>query len=198
MVLVAAAFIIRTFRGARRLDGQFFFLGAGFLLLETKSVTSFALLWGATWQTNAIVFVVVLTTFLLANLWVLRHLPLPPTLLLYALIGCSLIAEFLWPAAHWAQISSFAGQALGLLYLGLPILVAGLIFSAGLRSAQSGSSALASNLMGAVLGGTSEYLSLAWRLRSLSLIAILMYFAAAAYCTRKAIPVSGVPQRRPN
>jgi SAM-dependent methyltransferase len=196
MLLVAAAFIAYAFRGARRLDGQFFFLGAGFLLLETKSVTSFALLWGATWQTNAIVFAVVLTTILLANLWVLRHLPLPPTLLLYALIGCGLLAEFLWPVTHWVQISSFAGQSLGLLYLGLPIFVAGLIFSTALRSAQSGSSALASNLMGAVLGGASEYLSLTWGLRSLSLIAILMYFAAAACCARKAVAVnslSGAP-----
>jgi SAM-dependent methyltransferase len=190
ILLVAAALIARTFRGANRLDGEFFFLGAEFLLVETKSVTSFALLWGGTWHTTAIVFVVVLTTILLANLWVLRHFSLPPTLLLYALIGCSLIAELQWPAAHWVQISSLAGQALGLLYLALPIFVAGLIFSTALRSAQSGSAALASNLMGAVLGGASEYLSLAWGLPSLSLIAILMYFAAATCFAGKAVAVN--------
>ena len=37
-----------------------FFMGAAFLLLETKNITSFALLFGTTWVVNAIVFAGVL------------------------------------------------------------------------------------------------------------------------------------------
>ena len=43
-----------------------FFLGAAFLLLETKSVTGFALLFGTTWVVNAIVFMGVLLAVLAA------------------------------------------------------------------------------------------------------------------------------------
>ena len=37
-----------------------FFMGAAFLLLETKSVVQFALLFGTTWFVNALVFLGVL------------------------------------------------------------------------------------------------------------------------------------------
>jgi hypothetical protein len=43
-----------------------FLLGAAFLLLETKSVTGFALLFGTTWVVNALVFAVVLLAVLAA------------------------------------------------------------------------------------------------------------------------------------
>ena len=43
-----------------------FFMGAAFLLLETKNVASFALLFGTTWLVNALVFAGVLVTVLAA------------------------------------------------------------------------------------------------------------------------------------
>src|SRR5262249_21376948 len=36
--------------GAGAWSWHFFFLGAGFMLLETKSIVQFALLWGSTWS----------------------------------------------------------------------------------------------------------------------------------------------------
>src|SRR5262249_46468603 len=54
-----------------RIDWRMFFLGAGFLLLETKAVVEFALLFGSTWLVNALVFTAVLVLILLANLYVL-------------------------------------------------------------------------------------------------------------------------------
>ena len=41
-----------------------FFMGAAFLLLETKSVVQFALLFGTTWFVNALVFLGVLLSVL--------------------------------------------------------------------------------------------------------------------------------------
>ena len=43
-----------------------FFMGAAFLLLETKNVVQFALLFGTTWFVNALVFLGVLLSVLLA------------------------------------------------------------------------------------------------------------------------------------
>ena len=45
---------------APRFNAQMFFLGAGFMLLETKSVVHMALLFGSTWLVNSIVFGAVL------------------------------------------------------------------------------------------------------------------------------------------
>ena len=50
-----------------RPNGQMFFLGAGFMLLETKGVVHMALLFGATWMVNSIVFFAILTMILLAQ-----------------------------------------------------------------------------------------------------------------------------------
>ncbi len=52
-----------------------FFLGAGFMLLETKGVVHMALLFGSTWMVNSIVFFAILTMILLSNLYVLAIRP---------------------------------------------------------------------------------------------------------------------------
>ncbi|HEV7478242.1 MAG TPA: hypothetical protein VGO02_10955, partial [Burkholderiales bacterium] len=58
-----------------RLNPQMFFLGAGFMLLETKGVVHMALLFGSTWIVNSIVFFAILVMILCANLYVLRLQP---------------------------------------------------------------------------------------------------------------------------
>ena len=50
-----------------------FFLGAGFMLIETKAVVHMALLFGSTWMVNSVVFFAVLVMILVANLFVLRR-----------------------------------------------------------------------------------------------------------------------------
>ena len=78
-----------------RPNGRMFFLGAGFMLLETKGVVHMALLFGATWMVNSIVFFAILTMILLSNLYVLAVRPRRPwpyyALLLAALWLNSLI-----------------------------------------------------------------------------------------------------------
>src|SRR6185295_7578849 len=59
-------------QGGVQIDGRMFFLGAAFMLLETKAVVQLALLFGSTWLVNSMVFFTVLTLILLANLYVLR------------------------------------------------------------------------------------------------------------------------------
>ncbi|MGH9054207.1 MAG: hypothetical protein ACRDWX_14620 [Acidimicrobiia bacterium] len=190
-IMILSAFLVRrSFRGARSLDGHFFFLGAGFLLLETKSVTEYALLIGSTWQTNSLVFSVILLVILAANLLVLtvlRRAWLPGC---YLLIFLSLLAGFLWPISRWASsLGSLAVLAAGM-YLGVPIFLAAIVFASTFRHARLGSAALASNLLGAVLGGAAEYLSLAVGIRALSLLALAMYAGSLAFWSlRSRVPV---------
>src|SRR5678816_3416466 len=57
------------------LNIQLFFLGAGFMLIETKAVVTMALLFGSTWVVNSVVFFAVLVMILLANYWMLQFKP---------------------------------------------------------------------------------------------------------------------------
>ncbi|MGH2728351.1 MAG: spermidine synthase, partial [Actinomycetota bacterium] len=184
ILLLSVLLVRRSFRGSRRLDGQFFFLGAGFLLMETKSVTEYALLVGSTWQTNSLVFTVILATILLANLLVLTKLRRPPVTVLYVLVAATLLMTYVWPISRWGLAPGIGAYAAAAVYLGVPIFLAAVIFATAFRAARLGSEALASNLLGAVLGGVLEYLSLALGLRALSLLAAAMYLAAFGFWTR--------------
>ena len=55
-----------------RFSWHFFLLGAGFMLLETKSIIQFALLWGSTWIVASLSIAAVLTMALVANFIVAR------------------------------------------------------------------------------------------------------------------------------
>ncbi len=59
-------------KGRLRLSSRMFFLGAAFMLLETKAVVQMALLFGSTWLVNSAVFFTVLVLILFANLYVLK------------------------------------------------------------------------------------------------------------------------------
>ena len=47
-------------------SGHMFFLGAAFMLLETRSLVTFSLLFGSTWLVNSLVFFAILCSVMLA------------------------------------------------------------------------------------------------------------------------------------
>jgi SAM-dependent methyltransferase len=171
----------RTATGGARLDGHMFFMGAGFLLLETRSITELSLLLGSTWQVNAVVFVTILVLILAANLLVLRWGRAAWVGWCFVLLGASLTTQYLFPQGSWAPSLGRYGALAATLYLGTPLFLAALIFASTFRQTSSGSVALASNLLGAVLGGVTEYLSLAYGIRALSLLALAMYGGACLF-----------------
>src|SRR5262249_12843165 len=71
LAVLAAFAPVRTARP----NGQMFFLGAGFMLLETKGVVHMALLFGSTWVVNSFVFFAILVLVLLSNLYVVAVRP---------------------------------------------------------------------------------------------------------------------------
>src|SRR5207245_3427600 len=72
-------------RGKKRVEwglaARSFFLGAGFMLVETKAVVHMALLFGGTWTVNTVVFAAVLLMSLAGNVFAMVVKPrnLTPT-----------------------------------------------------------------------------------------------------------------------
>lgn len=68
LTVVSALFVLTSSgRGEKHLDLHFFFLGAGFLLLETKSITTLSLYFGTTWFVSMIAIAGVLIYGLLGQ-----------------------------------------------------------------------------------------------------------------------------------
>ena len=156
LILAVSLVAIRVVGGPlRQMRGyaDLFLMGMAFLLLETRSITTFALLFGTTWLVNALVFAGVLLAVLLAIVWLVPNawlltLPVPVRLIV-------------------AVALAFA-----------PIFCANLYFTSRFKEAANPTAAFAANLFGAMIGGCLEYLSLLTGYRFLIVVAALIYLAA--------------------
>jgi hypothetical protein len=172
--LAGLAFLARSFPESLRPQWDFWLLGAAFLLIEFKSITELALLFGTTWLVNVLAISGVLLMALGANLLVLKR-PRVNLRVMYVLLFASLAIAYLLP------VRALVGLPLALRVLGstallsLPLFFAGVIFSESLRRAGEAARPLASNLSGSVVGGVLEYGSLVWGIKSLYLLAAVAY-----------------------
>jgi spermidine synthase len=155
---------------------SFFFLGAGFMLIETKGITEMGLTFGNTWQVIGIVIAGILTMAFLGNCavqWLDIKRPLAPYLFLFAALAVG------W---YVARSGGFASTPLGRLettiVLTLPLLFSGIVFSTLLTSKGQISGMIAMNLLGAICGGLLEYNSMYFGFRFLYLIATGCYLLA--------------------
>jgi SAM-dependent methyltransferase len=172
------------------------FMGAAFMLLETKNIVGFALLFGTTWFVNALVFAAVLGAVYLA-VETARWVRLPPPLVLYGGLIASLVVTWLVPQASLLSLPLIprflAAAALGF----APVFVANLIFAQRFKEIGSSGTAFAANLLGAMVGGTLEYLTLITGYRA-SLIAVAALYGLAYVTGRRrpaeAAPVPGLKQ----
>ena len=160
-----------------RPDGPLFFLGAGFLLLETKSVTQMSLLFGSTWQVNILIFFSILLLILFANLLVLRH-PHLPTEWLFAGLAGSILLGYLVPVRALLGFPLWVEWVLGGLMTALPLFFAGMVFAQIFKTRTLAVAALGYNLIGSILGGLMEYSSMVLGGKTLHLLALLMYLMA--------------------
>ena len=184
LIAIVAVFLSAGRRALRRFDPALFFTGLAFLLLESKSIVNFSLLFGVTWLVNALVIIGILLTVLLANGVNARsHLRLDIRLL-YVGLAATLALNLLLPF-HTLLVPNLALRyALGCAVLFSPILLANLIFGRLFGDTVSPDVALASNLLGAFLGGALEYASLQLGYHLLLLLVIAAYilsFVAVAY-----------------
>ena len=194
LILAVSLVAIRVVGGPlRQMRGyaDLFLMGMAFLLLETRSITTFALLFGTTWLVNALVFAGVLLAVLLA-IEVTRRFS-PRRSWVVAALFISLAIVWLVPNAWLLTLPVPVRLIVAVALAFAPIFCANLYFTSRFKEAANPTAAFAANLFGAMIGGCLEYLSLLTGYRFLIVVAALIYLAAVLVGrrlgTRAAAPV---------
>jgi spermidine synthase len=166
---------------------QMFFLGAGFMLLETKGVVHMALLFGSTWLVNSVVFFAILVMILASNLFVLVLKPqkLWPY---YVLLSAALLVNILVPMSRFLALPGWEKVAVSCAVIFVPIFFAGIIFGTSFRDSSQPDVDFGSNIAGAILGGLSENLSLMIGFKNLLIVALAFYVLSAVLRRPVAVP----------
>ena len=175
-------------KSGEKLSASCFFLGAGFMLVETKGITELGLNFGNTWMVISVVITSILLMAFLANLTVAK-LGAPHPLITYGLLIGSLLAGFSLVQINLTALPFALGKICMAFLLTLPLFFSGIAFSTELSRYTQVPSALSSNLMGAMFGGFLEYNSMYFGFRSLYLFAIGIYCLAffSTYRTTKTV-----------
>jgi len=162
-----------------------FLLGAGFMLLETKSITGFALLFGTTWVVNAIVFAGVLIA-VLAAVEVTRRFRTPPLKVMYVVLFGGLALSWIFPDNWLLAMPVGLRAVVAVLIAFMPIFAANVIFAKRFTDTADGTASFGANLLGAMLGGCLEYAALLIGFHGLLIVAAVLY--AGAFLLRPRTP----------
>ena len=176
-VLLLAPFLLRRHGASAQPTGllvQMFFLGAGFMLVETKAVVHMALLFGGTWIVNSVVIFAVLVMILIANLFV--AIVKPSRLgVYYAALLASLVVSALVPMDTFLGMDRTAQIAAASILAFTPIFFAGVIFAVSFTRAVEPDRAFGANIAGAMFGGLAEYSSMLLGFQYLLFVAVALY-----------------------
>jgi hypothetical protein len=190
-ILIASFLVIRAATGPlgqMRSYLDLFFMGAAFLLLETKNVVQFALLFGTTWFVNALVFFGILLS-VFAAIELSRRVRFRNPAVLYAGLFASLALAWLVQPDSLLSLDAVPRFGVAVALAFMPILLANLVFAERFRAVGSSTIAFGANLLGAMVGGVLEYSSLIVGYQDLLALVGLLY--ALAFFFR------GRPQSQP-
>ncbi|HEV8385231.1 MAG TPA: hypothetical protein VGQ11_10205 [Candidatus Acidoferrales bacterium] len=168
---------------------HFFFLGAGFMLMEVQIISKLALVFGTTWLVNSIAISALLGLILLANAVASRAPALTGTFA-YAGLFVALAVCYLVPMKALLFGSFWMRALASTLLLCSPVFFAGLIFISSFAASKFSAEAFGSNLFGSVVGGLLEALSFWTGIRSLLIVAGICY--ALSLMTRKGLEAEPV------
>ncbi len=177
LILLASLLLVRVAAGPLRQMRPYadlFFMGGAFLLLETKNVVQFALLFGTTWAVNAAVFAGVLLS-VLAAIETARRVRLPRPALLYLGLLLALAAAWLIPQQALLSLPLVPRFLAGVAVAFAPIYLANLVFAQRFERIGASTVAFGANLLGAMVGGALEYLALVTGYRSLLIVVAALY-----------------------
>ncbi len=177
LILLASIVLVRTVSGPyRRMSGyvDLFFMGAAFMLLETKNIVQFALLFGTTWFVNALVTAGVLVA-VFAAVEVSRHVVVRRPALLYAALLATLIVAWAIPPSSLLSLSPLPRFVLAVIIAFAPIFLANMVFAQRFRDTGDSGTAFGANLLGAMIGGILEYTSLVIGYRWLLVFVAVLY-----------------------
>ena len=187
---VSAVVVFATLRGQEgSWSWQFFLLGAGFMLLETKSIIQFALLWGSTWVVASLAIAAVLTMALLAN-WIVSRVEITRAWLVGGALLALLALNYAIPVGRVTFDSRVVESIFYAALMFSPILCAGLLFGSAIKHSTSLPRDYGTNLLGAMVGGVGEYLSLLTGFSTLLLLIAACYVGAVAFRKRGPSTVS--------
>jgi SAM-dependent methyltransferase len=185
VLLLSVIAVFGVVRGAvRKWSWECFFLGAGFMLLETKSIIQFALLWGSTWVVASMTIASVLVMALIAN-WTVAHVEIRRPRVVGAVLLALLAVNYFVPVGTIAIENRLTESAVYSLLVFSPIFCAGLLFGSSIKRSEDVTVDYGANLLGAMVGGVAEYLSLLMGFQFLLILVAGFYLAALA--TRRAI-----------
>lgn len=185
-VLLASLLAVRLTAGRFATMGGFadlFFMGAAFMLLETKNIVQFALLFGTTWYVNSLVFAGVLLSIYLA-VEAARHVRLPRPGLLYAVLLVGLALTWAFPQDSLLGLPLVARFLVAAALAFAPVFVANLVFAQRFGQVATTTTAFGANLLGALVGGLLEYLSMLTGFRFLLIVVALLYGLAFVFGRR--------------
>jgi spermidine synthase len=180
LILVLSLLLVGNFVAETPRLGHlsFFFLGVGFMLVETKGITEMGLAFGNTWQVIGVVFVGILIMAFIGNClaqWLNIKRSAVAYLCLFAALGAGWLS---------ARSGGFASTPIGRLetvaLLSLPLLFSGIVFSTLLSAHAYIAGIMAINLLGAIVGGLLEYNSMYFGFQALYPMAIACYVLAFA------------------
>jgi hypothetical protein len=181
LVLMGIAFLLvrGTFQVGEFSTWHFFFLGAGFMVLETQLISRLALYFGTTWLVTSTVLTAILVTLVLANIYVSHFRPTRLNIH-YGLLLAALAADYFFPWDHLPFSSHIVGLLLCFAYA-FPVFLAGIIFTEGFRQTSKKSEAFGANILGAVAGGLAQNVSFILGIKMLLLLAIFFYAGAGFF-----------------
>jgi SAM-dependent methyltransferase len=179
------------------IDRAMFFLGAAFMLIETKTVTQMGLLLGTTWLVNSVVVGCILLLILAANLvqmrWRFANLKV-----LYGLLFAMLVVDYFVPLSVVADLPQMSRVGLGVFLLSAPLFFAAMIFAITFARVKDSSKALGMNLLGSLVGGILEYLSMLTGINALNLLSLALYGLAFICSVRSSPPAAPQLQSDPD
>ncbi len=189
LMVSLSVYLIHAFLPLKKIEHSllpFFFLGAGFMLVETKTITEFGLLFGNTWQVVGTAIIGALLMGYLANLMVMR-VHFRTTLFFYlSLIGTLILGYIIAVNGEYLNNVTIE-KPLKLLLLTLPFIFSGAIFSTLLKDVKELPDAMAYNLIGSIVGGFLEYNAMQFGFSSLYLIALILYSCAWFFSYKKSV-----------
>lgn len=177
LILLFSAVAIRGVGGPVRPMLRYtdlFCMGAAFLLLETKSVVQFALLFGTTWFVNALVFLGVMLSVLAAVL-LSQKVSFRRPQRLYVLLLAGLALAWAVPPSALLELPFLPRFLAAVTLAFLPIFTANLVFAQRFKSTSASATAFGANLLGSMFGGILEYMSLLVGYRTLLIVVGVLY-----------------------
>jgi len=190
-ILLISLIAVRTLGGkfgTMRPYLDLFFMGVAFLLLETKNIATFALLFGTTWLVNALVFAGVLVV-VLAAVETTRHLKTPPLPVVWGLIVAALALAYIIRPDWLLPLPVIPRLLVATVLAFLPIFLANIAFAKRFAATDDAQGAFALNLLGAIVGGCLEYGALLTGYSNLLIVVAVIYLLAFVLTPRRAAAI---------